>query len=176
MLLGGGVSRERYVFGAVLALALGGFMTWVSMSQSHLPIYDALDSASGSVVRWEKTRHSVTFTLSGSPETFIYSAGSGDLYGIQQAIKRARHLVIRYDAIEPARPWLSDDVYMTVYEVVADGVVVRPYRDVATSLQLETRVGMYGALFCLVLAVYQAWCAFNTPRGGGWQRIRGIGR
>lgn len=160
-----GSSASTLIATGLLCLSLGAGIVYACATEADPPPRAQLARASGRVEWFEKSRHQLHFSLSGSPRRFSYPAWGGGWNAVHGALSRESAnvdvLFAATDSSESPWPWRR---YSAVRELSVDGRAVRTYEQILAGRRRDLNVGVgLGVAFLASAAI----CALQA-----WRRIR----
>jgi hypothetical protein len=152
--------------GLTLFLAALTFYSWTTYK--GLPPRDALLGASGQVTWVQKYRYGVRFRLSGNDRAFVYYSKGGAMNKVAAALGRtdAPQISVLYDPNSAGGPAGSAVKYFSVFEIAANGTMVRSRAEVERAWQADQSLGLSASALFLFLGLALGYVAFRRSRWG----------
>lgn len=155
-------SRRGLFLLGLLTIVLGGLALWSWFVFDGIPARESLARAAGTVDRVQSTRRTLRFALNGSPLLFNYSSKGGEVGLVHETLVREDRPVLEvvYDSREPFTPLFSDEKYYSIYELTANGEIIRSHADIGAEWATDQAYGLLLGIVLLTvgsLVTFFAW-------------------
>jgi hypothetical protein len=134
---------------AALSFAISAFALYSWATYPGLPEVDQLRSASGHVTNVEEGRYGTRFALEGVPQEFNYASKGGSVELARTALTRANRpiLTVWFDPQRTVGAPGTGETFYEVYQLAADGNVVRSRKDVEDAWASDMRIALWLGIF-----------------------------
>jgi len=157
-------SPKQLVAYALLSLliGMGAIYSWATFN--GVPSRASLKFASGRVKWTEEYRYGVRFALEGTAENFVYVSKGRAMGVVTGALTDAQRpsVSVLYDPASGSGPVGSGRSYFTVYELAANGRMVRSRGQVEQAWRSDEKVGLYLGVVFLFGSVFLGFSALRT--------------
>jgi hypothetical protein len=151
--------RGLFLLG-LTSMVLGGFALWSWFVFDGIPARESLSRATGTF-NWARLSQSsrsssLRFGLKGSSLSFYYPSNGGRMNQINETLTREDCPVIEvlYDSRASFTPWFSNEKYYPVYELTANGEIIRSHADIGAEWASNQVYGLLLGIAFLPMGVF----------------------